>query len=301
MSDCQDYAFLGWHGWGFEHPAAWELNRVKGSRQASYLTLDDGERIRLEVNWKPVKRTVEMEALADRQAKMLAGAAKRRRLEIEIERQRRIGRVRGFEYEAFTWKADVAACELVARCKDCGRVMLLRVIGDAERPPMDEARHIFSTLECYCGKDYERWGTFGLDVNIPFRFDLERSSLKAGLCELVFSDRRVELHISRASMGRAILEERKMVAWYEDIAEKFLKPFYVEWRAEEFRGHVGHAGTGELRSNRRLLGFFRSNRGLFVHCFFCESSDKIYVVAADGAGDVREAVETVREGLVCHG
>jgi len=300
MGEPKRHAFLGWHGWGFEHPRTWELNRVRGSRAAGYLALDDGEGIRLEVNWKPIRRKVELEWIADRQAKMLESTARRRKLDIELKRRRRLGRVKGFEYEAFTWKADVSACELVARCKDCGRVILIRVIGRPGKPPTDEARHVFSSLECYSGKDSERWGTFGLDVRVPVRFDLEQSSLKAGLCELVFSDRRIELHISRAGLGRVILEKEKMVAWYEKTAGKRLKPFDVDWTREDFRGHIGYAGTGELRSNKRLLRFFRSKRRFFVHCFYCEPSDKIFVVSADGTGEVREAVETVREGLTCH-
>ena len=274
---------------------------MKGSGSTGYLALDDGEGVRLEVSWKPIRRKFGLERIADQQAKTLEATARRRKLDIKLKRRRRIGRVRGFEYEAFTWTADVGACELVARCKECSRVVLLRVIGDADEPPMTEARHIFSSLECYSGKDEERWGTFGLDVQIPVRFDLERSSLKAGLCELVFTDRRMELHISRASMGRVILEKQKMVAWYEKTETRLLKPFDVAWTREDFRGHIGYAGTGELRSNRRLLKFFHTKRNFFVHCFYCEPSDKIFVVAAEGTGELCEAVETIREGLVCHG
>jgi len=55
-----------------------------------------------------------------------------------------------------------------------------------------------------------------------------------------------------------------------------------------------------MRFGQKVLSIFRSRRKLCVHCFFCEPSDKIYVVAADGPGDVEELVKTVREGLVCH-
>ena len=75
-------------------------------------------------------------------------------------------------------------------------------------------------MRCDCEKDDERWGTFGMDVRIPNRFGLERSSLRAGVCELVFSDRRVELHVVRASLGRAILEKQKMVGWFEKLANR---------------------------------------------------------------------------------
>lgn len=285
---------------GLEHPSVWELNRVKGNRSSGYLALDDGERVRLEVSWRPVKRGVELETVADRQAKTLRAAAKRRKIDIELKRRQRIGRVKDFEYETFTWRADVAACELVARCADCSRVLLVRAIGDADAAPTKEAGHVFSSLVCYCGGDVERWGTFGLDVTIPMRFDLERSSLRAGLCELVFSDHRVELHVSRAGLGRVLLEKQKMVTWYEQTAGKLLKPFKMTWVDEGFRGHIGHAGTGELRANRRLLGFFRTDRAFSVHCFYCDVSDKILSVSAEGPGDVREVVETVREGLLCH-
>jgi len=294
------YAFLGWQGFGLEHPADWELSRIRGSRRATYLALDDGESVRLEVNWRPVRKDAPLDKLVDKQAATLSKAAARRKVNLRVGRRQRIGRVRGFEFETFTWSADVGACELVARCKRCSRVVLLRVIGDRAKLPVDVSARIFSSLECYCEKDYERWGTFGLDVRVPTAFDLERSSLKAGLCELVFSDRRTELRVMRVSMGRAILEDKKMVAWYEGLASKLLRPFDVTWDEQTFRGHLGYLARGEPASNRRLLGIFRSARKLCVHCFWCEPTDKIFVVAADGTGEVEELVGTIRDGLVCH-
>lgn len=300
MTDSKEYAFLGWQGFGLEHPADWELNRIKGSRRTTYLSLDDGTRVRLEVNWRPVQKTVSLETLVDKQAATLSKAAGRRRLKLKVNRKKRVGRVRAFNYETFTWTADVSACELVARCKRCSRVILIRVIGDKAKLPTDEAAQIFSSLACYCEQDFERWGAFGLDVQIPAAFELEYSSLKAGLCELTFSDRKTELKIMRVSMARMILEDKKMVAWYEALAPKQLRPFDVTWREESFRSHLGYRGGGEPRSNRKLLGFFRSARRLCVVAFYCEPTDKIFVVSADGTGDVEKLVDTVREGLVCH-
>jgi len=300
VSNPTTYAFLGWQGFGVEHPADWELNRVRGSRRSTYLALDDGDRVRLEVNWRPIGSKVSMEKIVDKQMKTLTKAAGRRKLDLQLDRGGRIGRVKGFEYECFKWTADVGACELVARCKECGRVMLLRVLGSGKEPPTEDARHVFSSLVCYCGKDAERWGTFGLDVEIPTRFELEQSSLRAGVSQLTFSDRRIELRVSRASMGRAILEEKKMVAWCEEHLGQLLRPFDVAWVEESFRGHIGYRGGGEPRSNKRLLGIFRSRRRFGAYCFYCEPTDKIFVVSGDGAGDVDELVDTVRKGLICH-
>lgn len=282
------------------HPSDWELTRVRGSRRASYLALDDGERIRLEMSWKPVGRKLPIEKLVEKQVKVLEGAAKRRKLDVRVQRRQGIARLRGFEYECFTWQADVGACELVARCRDCARVVLLRVVGDKDHPPVEESRQVFSSLECTSHKEFERWGTFGLEVKIPARFELEGSSLRTGMCELVFSDRRIELHVMRVSLARAILEKQKMVAWYEGLAGQLLKPFVVTWSERPFRGHIGYAAVGEVRTRYRLMSVFQSTRKLRVRCFYCEPMDKIFVVAADGSGDVEDVVESVLDGLVCH-
>jgi len=293
-------AFLGWQGFGLEHPVAWELSRLRGDRRKSYLALDDGSQLRLEVSWRPIARKAPIENVASRQIEVIKRAARRRRIEIELDRKQRIGRPRGFEYEAFTWNADVSACELLARCTDCRRVVRLRVSGQKGHPPRTEARKVFSSLTCYCGKDFERWGTFGLDVKIPVRFDLLRQSLKTGVCELGFSDRTVELTVTRVSMGRTILEKEKMVPWFERLAAALLKPFEVHWQSETFRGHVGYAASGGVKGAKRLLKVFRSRRRVAVRCFYCDVSDKIYAVSAEGPGEVEELVETVCEGLVCH-
>jgi len=325
VSGSTGYAFLGWQGWGLEHPADWELTRVRGSRRESYLALDDGERIRLEMSWKPVRRKLPLEKLVEKQVKAVELAARGRKLDVRIRRRQGIRRLAGFQYECFTWQTgvpkrgvpkpdevglgspesrlgapDVGSCELVARCRDCGRVILLRVVGDKDRPPMEEARRVFASLTCYSGKEFERWGTFGLDVKVPAGFELEGSSLRTGMCELVFSDRRTELHVMRVSLGRAILERQKMVAWYESVASQLLKPFVVTWSERPFRFHIGHAGVGEVRTRYRLMSVFRSTRKLSVRLFYCEPMDKIFVVAADGSGDVDKVVETALEGLVCH-
>ena len=146
MSTSDEYAFFGGQGFGLEHPVVWELNRVRGSRRATYLALDDGESVRLEINWKPVGRKHSIENLVERQLRLLEKAAKRRKLEIKLDRKSRIGRVRGFEYEAFTWTADVSACELVARCREGARVILLRGSGEAEHAPVEAARRMVRCL-----------------------------------------------------------------------------------------------------------------------------------------------------------
>ena len=300
MAQTKNTLFLGWHGFGLEHPGDWELNVVKGNRKSSYMCLDDGEAARLEISWKPVPRRMSLEKLAEAQRKALVRTAKRRKVEIELKDKTSFGRPKGFEYRTYAWTADVGACELLARCEDCGRVILIRVLGRDRSVPTEEARGVFRSLKCYSGKDHERWGAFGLDVKVPVRFDLEASSLKAGACELTFSDKRVELRVGRVSMGRAILEKEKMVRWYERFVGKMLKPFEVTWTEKPFGDHLGYEGSGEPWSGRGLLKIFRSPRRLKVRCFYCEPSDKILAVTADGVGDLDALVNEVLAGLRCH-
>ena len=292
--------FFGWYAFAFEHPASWELARVQGSRRAGYVAFDDGERLRLEFDWKSIGRKETVADLAGRQIAALEKTAKRRGVDFTLDRPRSVGRLRGFEYEAWAWSADVAAVELLARCDGCSRTLLVRVIAAKGHSPDAEAREVFGTLACGCGKDFERWGAFGLDVRVPVRFELERSSLKAGLCELAFTDKKVEVHVLRASLGRMLLERSKLVAWYESIATALLKPFDASWTKDDVRGHLGYSGAGEERANRRLTRFFRSGRTFAARVFFCEPSDKIFAVAADGKDDVAAVVREVVDGLVCH-
>ena len=313
--------FFGWYAFAFEHPADWELARVQGGRRAGYVAFDDGERLRIEFDWKSIGRKTAVAELAGRQIAALEKTAKRRGVAFALERpyvahppsgeaasahKRQshpgagVPHLRGFEYEAWAWSADVAAVELLARCEGCGRTLLVRVLGAKGNPPDAEARELFGTLACGCGKDFERWGAFGLDVRVPVRFELERSSLKAGLCELVFTDKKVELHILRASLGRMLLEKSKLVAWYESIATALMKPFETSWTKDDVRSHLGYSGAGEDRANRRLMRFFRSGRKFAARVFFCEPSDKIFAVAADGKDDVAAVVREVVDGLVCH-
>jgi len=115
VSDSQQhYAFLGWQGFGLEHPAEWELNRVRGSRKSSYLAFDDGERVRMEINWKPVRRKVPVEQLVDKQVKVLEATAKRRRIDIELKRRQRVGRVRNSATTSDT--SRMGTCGSVKRC-----------------------------------------------------------------------------------------------------------------------------------------------------------------------------------------
>ncbi len=293
-------SFFGWYGLTLSHPVAWELARVTGSRRAGYVSFDDGERVRMELDWKPVNSKVTLEALCERQRSALERTAKRRNIAFESKPMGKIAGLRGWEYEAWSWAADVSAREMLARCQGCGRTALVRVLGPKEKPPADEAALIFGSLACECGKDSERWGAFGIDVRVPVRFELERSSLKAGLCELVFSDKKSELSVLRASLGRMILEKTKLVGWFAGVAAAALKPFDVEWKKDDFRGHLGYSCDASLKSNRRLLGFFRSKRAFAARVFYCEPSDKIYAVHADGADDVAAVVNEVADKLVCH-
>ncbi len=138
-------------------------------------------------------------------------------------------------------------------------------------------------------------------MTVPPEFELEHSALKAGLCELAFSDKKIELRVLRASLGRMVLEKKKLVAWFGEIAAGALKPFEVSWTKCDVRGHPGYSGAGDERANRRLLRVFRSKRAFAARLFFCEPSDKIYAVSADGAGDVSSLAVSVADGIVCHG
>ena len=293
--------FFGWYGLTLTHPASWELARVTGSRRAGYVAFDDGERVRLEVDWKPVGRKTTLAELAERQRSALAKAAKRRNVAFESRPMGKVPGLRGWEYEAWAWGADVSAREMLARCSGCDRTALVRVLGPKENPPDDEAALVFGSLGCECGKDTERWGAFGIDLRVPVRFELEKSSLKAGLCELAFSDKKIELRILRASLGRRVLETTKLVAWFGSVAGASLKPFDVEWLKDDLRGHLGYSCAASERANRRLLRIFRSKRAFAARIFFCEPSDKIYAISADGTDDVADVVRQVAEGLACHG
>ena len=77
--------FLGWHGFGLQHPAEWELNVIRGTRKSSYLCLDDGKAARLEMSWKPVPRKMALDKIADSQRQALVKTAKRRKIEIDMK------------------------------------------------------------------------------------------------------------------------------------------------------------------------------------------------------------------------
>jgi hypothetical protein len=293
-------AFFGWYGLTLSHPVSWELARVTGSRRTGYVSFDDGERVRLELDWKPVDAKVTLESLCEKQRSALEKTAKRRHVAFESKPLGKVKGVEGWEYDAWAWSADVSAREMLARCRKCGRTVLARVLGPKDKPPEEESELVFGSLVCDCGREYERWGAFGIDARVPVRFELERSSLKAGLCELVFSDKKSEMTILRASLGRMILEKTKLVGWYSGVAAAALKPFDVEWQKDDLCGHLGYSCSAELRSNRRLRWIFRSKRAFAARLFFCEPSDKIYCISADGPDDVAALVKDVADKLVCH-
>ena len=309
-----EWVDFGWQGVSLRIPEDWNLGRVDGDYKSGYVRLDDAEIVRAEIEWREGKGKGRrgISELVDRYIENLEKKARKTETSFSVKRRASFLKdkqwLEGCDYETFTWEADYRAFNLARACPDCGRIVLLRILGRLDESLEDVVRAILPTLEDHPRDDQVFWSIYGLSFFAPADYRLTEHQLKSGHIQLSFEQGKHVCRVQRLSLASMLLKNTTLKEWYPVFFKKQLRDLNCEFFEEEMCGHEGLRGAGRPRGRwRQLLRPLplispRPRQYLDNRVWHCQASDKICIVdhlyrKKAEAGDLAQQVSY---GYICH-
>ena len=284
----EERRLFGWQGVCLRVPADWDLGRVDGDYGSGYARLDDAEMVRAEIEWREVPkrgRRLPISQVVDRYLEKLTKKAEKTGMDFTVQRRARFLKdkrwLEGSEYEAFMWEADYRAYNVARVCGDCGRIVLVRLLGRAEEDLGALANEILPSLTDHPEGEQLLWSLYGMTFNMPVDYKLSAQDLKSGHIKLTFEQKGHVCRMHRLSMARTLLRGGEVTGWYPVFFKKDLRDFDFEIVDEQARGHAGLRVLGRPRSRWRQmlrpLPFInpRPRQFLDARVWHCESGNRM--------------------------
>jgi len=269
---------FGWQGIWFDVPRDWSLGGVDGDERKGYVRLEDEAISRVEVRWETVRGPWSAERAVDGVLQMLQRAARKQKFEFRSKRRVKLIEPNDErDFECFDWVGDYHAHNLLTRCKQCNRVILLRVLARRDENMRPVAQRIFQTLHDHAEDGWRLWSVYGLRCRVPERFRLDHPDLAAGRIVLAFAARGETLRAGRFGLVEMVLKERSLDQWYRDEYRKRLRNIRAEAALRSFMGHEAVEFVGSERKPLRLPAFLCRPPGFRCRVWHCEPSDKLLV------------------------
>ncbi len=291
-----DWSPFAWQGIQVETPRAWELGAVAGDRRKGYFRLDDADMPRFEARWESGGSGESVHAMADRYLKKagLAGVEAAHK----VERDVRLARPEGLETEFFITHGDPNAMHAAARCRDCGRVALLRVFYRSDESLEPVMTRLFDSYRDHARGGKTPWSLYGLRIEVPENYALLRHSIRAGRVELEFAGKRARAVAARVGLAETVLKKSSLLDWLKKDSKGWWPACSLAF-AERKRGEHANVEVsgGERSLARKTLGRLRVARGMAWHC---EPSNALYVARWFGRKDAASEFAAFAESFLCH-
>ena len=211
---------FGWHGLEFAVPPDWELAAYGGNRAAGYASLDDGERVRLRVQWQnSANAPPELSKTVERYRRLVR---KQEGVPTDFETlERGIAPKRfrqGKETCVFRWLQDPLRYGVAWKCKTCRRTVLMETVVPEGVDGGDTVRTLLSSARDHAEDDWALWAVYGFAFRMRSSYNLENTQLHSG--HLLFSFRQARhdwVNVERWGMAHELLRRVPFEAWPEEL------------------------------------------------------------------------------------
>ena len=272
-----DWKPFAWEGMQLTVPADWELGAVSGDGRKGTFRLDDERLARLEAHWEVGRPQTDLAPIAERHVAGLKKAAQKQGLDFRLDPDAKVALPEGMQAVCFGWKSDVRAFNLLAFCPACRRVSLLRVISRPRERLRPVAARVFASFADHACEGVVPWAAYGMRLEAPERFRLEKHTLNLQRIELEFEDGPDRVAAARFNLAEINLRGKNLRQWLADMYAKQLNDLRLETADEEYRGHPSVRLAG--RPKRFRFQALRSRGMRFAgRIWRCEEEDKIFVV-----------------------
>lgn len=271
----KDWKLFAWQGLQCEVPSDWELGSVTGDARKGSLRLEDEELSRLEARWETGRPRTDLEPVLDRHIADLEKAARKRRLSFNVERDVPVAAPDGMQVATFEWKSDYKALNLLTFCPECHRIALLRAIarkGERIRPI---AARVFESFRDHAQGETVPWAVYGMRLDAPKRFELERNTLNLQRIELGFRDGGDQATAARFNLAGHKLRDMTLRQWAASTYRKEWSGLALRAEEESYRGRPGLKLSG--RHKRLSVPGLFSKARFAARVWHCQEEDKLYV------------------------
>jgi len=292
------YTTFGWQGITLTVPSNWDLVFTQGDYQAGNIRLADEDSVRLEMRWQPPERDRPPEVMVDAYVARLGQRARKDRVELSVRRALNLGSPVGKDVECYRWTAERQVLAMLSRCRQCGRVVHLHLLGRHEEALNNLARTVFSSLGDHAEGGTLLWKFLDVEFISPAGLPLADKSLQAGCVRMAFGRRLLRLEFVRVSLAEVLLARKGLAQWFREFYRKQLRRRSYEVRDASLKGHQGIDVSGRawlLVNPLRVLGRARVLRGV---CWHCDQTNRIFICSFDGPAEkasvLARAVDSVR-------
>ncbi len=308
--DTNEWTVRAWEGVLLHVPADWDIAAISGDRNQGYMRLDDTENMpRVEVKWQKRSGFVSIESVVDGYLKDLTKKRKKGEPEIETDRDCAVvskRQMRKTDLNCFAWEGELEGRGAAWYCDDCDRVMVVQVMTKPEENGEQIARKVISEMEDHPRDDWIVWSTYGLQMEVPERFDMSSQRLMAGLIELQFADHGENVIGVRWGMANVALRNKDLAQWARSEIRGYHKKIKLDFEETVFRGHPAVQVSGYFSNPLKHIQSFvmhvagrpypEAVRGWVWHA---ENENRIYYAGALLDEDHMDVIERVAQSIVC--
>lgn len=255
---------IGWQGVTITVPEQWNFVQFGGDHMAGHFSLTDDDGPRLELRWETPERAVDLEKSVADFVKRIGGDLKKKKHSFEEVPNLQLlakAKKRKAQLASFGWKSDGATLGqgygVAWQCEKCRRVVVAQTIGrGGERPGklQNLASEVFGSMECHGSGGWETWSVFGLRVEIPEEFRLDKARLLTGRIEfdwtrgatrgmMAYFARDERIALSRHALANVLLQNESLHDWARRVvmgADK--RTFYRALQAAPLPGNLAPRG-----------------------------------------------------------
>jgi hypothetical protein len=230
---------FGWQGLRVEVPEDWELVGIPKEQDPAegYLRLDDRLYPRLELRWRAhPQRQFDIHKTLDN---YLGSVRKTYGRDMEVRRNQNLipdnAKNATFHQDRealfFSWRGSLQALGLIWRCRLCRRVLMTQVLAPLEEKS-DEVRRtalrVFHTLSDHPAGETNLWTAYGLEMDVPRRYRLEKLQLLNAYILFLFSDGVRRVAVERFGLADQQLGDGTLETWFRKTYAKSLRgTFFV--------------------------------------------------------------------------
>jgi hypothetical protein len=198
---------FAWQGFQIEHPDDWAPALISGQREEGYARIASPEAVSYQIRWKQSKKNADLQRTLDEYLARLARDAKKLKTKFKSETERIDSNL---EYR---WSGAGNGKGLLLQRG--GRTFFLEASSTSNRSVQSHFRdleHSFQTNE----GNYEPWSVFGLAVNLPTGFGVEKHVFQSGRTRIEWRDRSTRVVAERWGFGEQILARHTFEQWAMD-------------------------------------------------------------------------------------
>jgi hypothetical protein len=300
---------VGWRGISLAVPEDWSLTSVSGEGANGYLRVESPESLFLQVKWWQKRGLVSVPDSLDSYIADLKKRSKKLRRDLEFKtRPKGVVSRRPSDQAAltYTWRADQRAYGMVWHCSECRRLVIAEIVGRLE-DDFSVASDILNSIREHAEGGWTTWGMYGMSLDVPDKFQIEKHRLMTGYLEFSFRWRSRTVRAERWGLANVILKDADLRDWFEYRERSRLSRYTYRCEETEVNGHtalhlVGRERIlpGLARAVHHLTGLTRPALRFEALVWECPDTNKVVALTSQHCGRDGTLADII-DRFQCHG